>query len=216
MQYDPKNHAHRRELAAGIVAELERLGFTRRASAGEAVYAREREPNVAVLVYTTVVGAEVRSVGEDAIRVALVYEGQPRSRGLAKDRAVHRVGTITAIVGRLRERVEGANVAELSRCRDCNGPTFLSRAGSPTCAAICWERHDKQPDRQVAARGQTRFQAPPEGGRRDGARPLEPALPAAASAPARAVASRPAAQPSVESVPVMGKRDRNAPHAVDW
>jgi len=141
MEYDPNNQAHRRELAAGIIAELGRLGFTRRESAGEAIYAHEREPNVAVLVYTTIVGAAVRSVGEDAIRVALIYEGQPNSRGLAKDRAVHRVGTIPAIVGRLRERIAAAQVAELPRCRRCNGPAFLSRAGQPTCAAICWERH---------------------------------------------------------------------------
>jgi hypothetical protein len=53
---------------------------------------------------------------------------------------VHRVGTISAIIGRLRERIDGAR-ATLDRCRRCNGPAFLSRGGQPTCAAICWERH---------------------------------------------------------------------------
>lgn len=186
MQYDPTNQAHRRELAAGIIAELGRLGFTRRESAGEAIYAHEREPNVAVLVYTTIVGAAVRSVGEDAIRVALIYEGQPSSRGLTKDRAVHRVGTIAAIVGRLRERIEGAKAVRLDRCRRCNGPAFLSRAGQPTCAAICWERH------------------------------VEPVKPTPPPAPAAQVAQRLVARPSAEQVPVMGKRNRNAPPAVAW
>jgi hypothetical protein len=141
MQYNPTNPAHRRSLAAAIVAELHKLGFTRRSAPGEAVYVRELEQNVVVAVYTTIVGAEVRSVGEDAIRVALIYEGQPSSRGLAKDRAVHRVGTIPAIVGRLRERIIAAQGGVLPRCLRCNGPAFLSRAGQPTCAAICWERH---------------------------------------------------------------------------
>jgi hypothetical protein len=186
MQYDPNNQSHRRELAAGIIAELGRLGFTRRESAGEAIYAREREPNVAVLVYTTIVGAAVRSVGEDAIRVSLVYEGQPSSRGLARDKAVHRVGTVAAIVGRLRERIEGAKAVELDRCRRCNGPAFLSRANQPTCAAICWERH------------------------------VEPVKPTPAPALAAPVVSRPVAPPPAEKVPVMGKRDRNAPDAVAW
>jgi hypothetical protein len=188
MQYEPSNPAHRRALAAAIAAELQKLGFTRRSAPGEAIYAHEREPSVAVLVYTTIVGEAVRSVGEDAIRVALIYEGQPSSRGLAKDKAVHRVGTIPAIVGRLRERIIAAQRAELPRCRRCNGPAFLSRAGQPTCAAICWERHVE---------------------------PVKP-TPAPAPAPAPQVAQRPAAQPSAEQVQVMGKRDRNAPLPVAW
>jgi len=141
MQYEPTSQVHRRELATAIIAELEGLGFKRRPSAGELVYTRERERNVAVFVYTSIVGAEVRSAGEDAIRVSVVYVGPPRERGIAKDRAVHRVGTLPAIIGRLRERIDGALNAALDRCRRCNGPAFLSRGGQPTCAAICWERH---------------------------------------------------------------------------
>ncbi len=187
MQYEPSNPEHRRELAASITAELQGLGFTRRSAPGEAVYVREREQNVIVAVYTTIVGNEVRSVGEDAIRVATIYQGQPRERGLAKDRAVHRVGTIPAIVGRLRSRIAAAQEAELHRCRRCNGPAFLSRAQQPTCAAICWERH------------------------------VEPVAPTPAPAPTADVGPRHAAPPSAEQVPVMmGKRDRNAPLAVAW
>jgi hypothetical protein len=186
MKYDPNTQAHRRDLAARIIAKLEQLGFTRRPGPGEAVYARAREPTVAVLVYTSIVGAEVRAVGEDAIRVALIYEGQPKPRGLAKDRPVHRVGTVEAIVGRLAERVESAQRAELHRCRRCNGPAFLSRAEVPTCAAICWERH---------------------------VLPVAP-TPAPAPAPARALATAP--KPATERPPVMGRRGRNAPAAVPW
>ena len=188
MQYDPNVQAHRRELAAAISAKLEQLGFTRRQGPGEAVYAREREHNVAVLAYTSIVGAEVRAVGEDAIRVALIYESPPKPRGLSKDRAVHRVGTIEAIVGRLAERIEAAQRAELHRCRRCNGPAFLSRAEVPTCAAICWERH---------------------------VQPVAP-TPAPAPTPARAAAALPAGQPVRERIPVMGRRRRDATAAVDW
>jgi hypothetical protein len=186
MEYEPTNPAHRRELAAAIIAKLEQLGFTRRDGHREAVYARTREPNVTVMVYTTIVQGVVRAVGEDAIRVALVYEGQPQDRGLAKDRAVHRVGTIDAIVGRLVERVESAQTAELNRCRRCNGPAFLSRSNSPTCAAICWERH------------------------------VLPVAPTPAPTPARAAAAPPVERPVRELIPVMGRRGRNAPAAVDW
>jgi hypothetical protein len=190
MQYDPNIQAHRRELAATIIAKLEQLGFSRRPGPGEAVYAREREPNVAVMVYTSIVGAEVRAVGEDAIRVALIYEGQPKPRGLSKDRAVHRVGTVEAIVERLLDRVEAAQRAELHRCRRCSGPAFLSRAEVPTCAAICWERH-------------VQLVAP---------------TPAPAPTPARApaAAATPVERPVRERIPVMGRRRRDAPAAVDW
>lgn len=185
MQYDPTNPAHRRELAAAIIAKLEQLGFTRRPGSGEAVFARTREPNVTVLVYTTIVNGAVRAVGEDAIRVALAYEGKPQYRGLAKDRAVHRVGSVAAIVERLLDRVETAQTAELHRCRRCNGPAFLSRAEVPTCAAICWEKH---------------------------------VLPVAvAPEPAQSpVASPPVERPVQERIPVMGRRRRDAPAAVDW
>ncbi len=188
MQYDPTSQAHRRDLAAAILAELDRLGFKRRPSAGELVYTRERERNVAVFVYTSIVGAEVRSAGEDAIRVSVVYVGPPRERGIAKDRAVHRVGTIQAIIGRLRERIDGAQNAALDRCRRCNGPAFISRGGQPTCAAICWERHVE---------------------------PVAPAPPARLPAPAVQAPARPAA-PAIEAIPLIGKRGKNAPLAVEW
>jgi hypothetical protein len=188
MQYEPTSQAHRRELATAIIAELEGLGFKRRPSAGELVYTRERERNVAVFVYTSIVGAEVRSVGKDALRVSVVYIGPPHERGISKDRAVHRVGTIPAIIGRLRERIESAQNSTLDRCRRCNGPAFLSRGGQPTCAAICWERHVE---------------------------PVAPAPPARPPAPAVQAPPRPAA-PTVETIPVMGRRAPKAPLAVEW
>jgi hypothetical protein len=190
MEYEPTNPTHRRELAAAIIVKLEQLGFTRRNGYREAVYVRAREPNVTIMVYTTIVQDQVRAVGEDAIRVALVYEGKPQDRGLAKDRAVHRVGTITAIIGRLMNRVESAQTAELHRCRRCNGPAFLSRSGSPTCAAICWERH-------VLPVAPTPAPAP------------KPARVAVAAAP-------PVERPMRERILVMGRRRRDAPAAVDW
>ena len=186
MQYDPNSQVHRRELAAAIIAELERLGFKRRPSAGELVYTRERERNVAVFVYTSIVGAEVRSAGEDAIRVSVVYVGPPRERGIAKDRAVHRVGTLPAIIGRLRERIEGALNATLDRCRRCNGPAFISRGGQPTCAAICWERH------------------------------VEPVAPAPPAQPPKPIVHERPPAPAVETIPVMGRRAPKAPPAVEW
>lgn len=186
MRYDPTSQAHRRELAARIVSNLEQLGFTRRDGGREAVYARKRESNVTIRVYTTIVNGEVRSVGEDAIRVALVYEGKPQDRGLASEMPVHRVGTIAAILGRLSERVDAAHAADLGRCRRCNGPAFLSRGGALVCAAICWERH------------------------------VEPVAPTPTAPVVAAAPAHPAAPPAVERIPVMGRRGRNAPPAVAW
>jgi hypothetical protein len=139
--YDPRSAADRRELAARIVAALEGAGLARLDRPGEAVYAAEREPSVRVLVYTSIVSGSVRGVGEDAIRVATVWAGPPRERGLDRETTIHRVGTIDAIVARLLERVSHARTAALSRCERCRAPAFMSKSGKPTCAAICWERH---------------------------------------------------------------------------
>lgn len=139
--YDPTSREHRRALAERIIADLERAGFTRdRARAGEAVYTREREPNVLVLVYTSIVGGEVRAVGKDAIRVATIYTGA-KVRPLGKETTIHRVGTIDAITGRLAERSRHALEVAIDRCDRCRAPTFLSGKGNRVCAAICWERH---------------------------------------------------------------------------
>jgi len=174
MTYDPNNREHRRELAARLAGALIERGFARRPGTGEVAYGRTVEPNVTVIVWTTIVGAEVRAVGKDAIRVSLVYEGKPRERGLAKDRAVHRVGTIDAIVGRLAKRIEAAVGAKIPRCLRCYGPAFTARSGAPTCAAICWERHvtevapaSVQPPKPQPAEAMARL--PVMGRRRNGA-----------------------------------------------
>ena len=139
--YDPRSAADRRELARRIVDALEHAGLARLDRPGESVYAIEREPNVRVLVYTSIVSGSVRGVGEDAIRVATVWTGPPRDRGLDSETTIHRVGTVDAIVARLLERVGHARTAALPRCERCRAPAFRSKAGKPTCAAICWERH---------------------------------------------------------------------------
>ena len=139
--YDPENRAHRQALAARIIAEAERLGMTQEPSNGELIFSRQREPTVKVMLYSSIVGGEVRGNGEDAIRVATVYTGEPKRRGLSAEQTIHRRGTITKIAGRIEARVSAAMASEIKRCSRCNAPAFKARSGSPTCAALCWMQH---------------------------------------------------------------------------
>jgi hypothetical protein len=151
--YDPENALLRHKLAQELRAAVEKAGFvldegrTRK----ELVFSRRvtfkdgRElPGVDVVVYSTIEGAEVRALGKDAIRVAVVYRNGDinKSRGLSKDARVFRVGQIEEIVERTIERMRSAwaTAKELPRCQHCGTPEFVSKAGNKVCAAFCWEK----------------------------------------------------------------------------
>ncbi len=148
-EYDPDDLTSRRALAEALVEALTKAGFAHDADApGEVTYTRAGPRDRTVLkVYTTIPkdGKAVRGNGKDAIRVCGVYQGDERSRGLAKERRVHRTGMVEAIVERTLERARDAwrAVKHRPRCVECGTIMFTSRAGKEVCAAICWDRANK-------------------------------------------------------------------------
>lgn len=151
-EYDPEQPFMRGKLAAELRKMIEAAGFSldKTRTRGELVFSRRvtmrdgsELPNTDVVIYTTIDGAEVRQLGEDAIRVCVVFkqDGKP-GRGLAKDRRVFRTGTIEGIVERAKQRMRDAwaTAKQVERCRYCGAPTFTSRAGNTVCAAICFDK----------------------------------------------------------------------------
>lgn len=146
MAYNPESSSDRKALATLIVDML----ITAKFEKVDVEPGRERiyrlavkRPGLFVTVYTTIVGDEVRHVGKDAIRVCLVYRPkrqQLKSRGVSKFTRVNRVGELSAIVertlGRMRDAYRGAS--DVTCCRHCGSPQFMSKADKPTCAALCW------------------------------------------------------------------------------
>lgn len=150
--YDPEVPFLRGLLAAEIRKTLTTAGFTidKARTRGELVFSRRlmrsgnvEVPHTDVVVYTTIEGDEVRQLGKDAIRVAVVYkvDGKP-GRGLLKARRVHRTGTIEAIIARMLERMRTAwlEAKQVECCKKCNTPCFVSKAGNTVCAAICFAK----------------------------------------------------------------------------
>jgi len=138
--YDPISAASRFELGAAILAALDSWGFTEiTAQPGERVFGRAAGPGLECRVYTTIVGGSVRAVGKDAIRISLVYIAGEQHRGVGKQRAVHRVGQISAIIKRIKQRIDNATNG-LEICERCGAPKFKARSGRMVCAALCWTR----------------------------------------------------------------------------
>lgn len=147
--YDPTNAAHRARLAAALVEMLEGAKFTRDPSpeGQEQVWSfrHKNAPRAVVRVYTSVVGAQVRALDEDAIRVCMVYE---REGGavvpLMKARRVYRTGEVEGVVSRTLERMRSVyrefndRMKAGHRCRHCGEPTFTSKKKNEVCAALCF------------------------------------------------------------------------------
>jgi DNA helicase-2/ATP-dependent DNA helicase PcrA len=100
--YEPADRSARVALARRLDAMLRDIGFeaTLDRSSRETIYARDLG-GMTCKVYSTIVGQEVRGVGQDSIKVALVCAG----RGIGKARRVNRVGRIADIVDRVQQRV---------------------------------------------------------------------------------------------------------------
>jgi len=153
MKYNPARQDHRDRLALMVLGKLTTCGFTPRpfdptwGDRQEAVYQREiagSGKSLFVRVYTSVVSENrkptIRGCGADAIRIALVYQGEDFERGLKKATRVHRTGDFEAIVDRMHKRMQdmyrtGRNP---ERCSSCNKPKFLSKAGNMVCVETCW------------------------------------------------------------------------------
>jgi hypothetical protein len=148
IKYSSLNNQHRIDLATHLINKLNECKFKQE---NQDTYAQEkiyslpvRDTGMFIFVYTTIVGQEVRAVGEDAIRVCGVFKHNFSVRGITKEKRVNRVGTIEDIVQRMYERMRETytkcNVIE--RCHKCNAPLFISKNDKKFCAAICWNKNN--------------------------------------------------------------------------
>lgn len=151
MDYDPSIPGMRIALAASLLAKLEECGFAEISkpvrdakSYGhktEVVFSRPVNDRTDIRVYTTIVNGKVRDSGKDSIRVAAVYTTMSgKTRGLVKNRRVHRTGDVSAITERMVERMRAVwkNAARSEHCK-CGAPKFVTKKGNLCCAEICWK-----------------------------------------------------------------------------
>ena len=142
--YDPELPILRQMLALSIMGKLDDCGFVETGfddKTREKVYSRViPDTKIAVKVYTTVVGQEVRPSGKDAIRVCATYQtSDGDTRGIVKSTRVHRTGNIEDIVNRMhfRMRETWKSAATGAKCH-CGAPKFKAKSGKNVCADICW------------------------------------------------------------------------------
>lgn len=143
MKYDPENRKHREDLASRLEGVFLGAKFTKRKSVGEDVYFYPINDNgtLKILVYSSIVGNEVRGNGKDAIRVALVYENKDGcEKGLARETRINRTGTVDDIAARVLDRMREAykKSRHLDCCQRCGSPKFISKKGNSVCAELCW------------------------------------------------------------------------------
>lgn len=142
--YDPLTRASRVQLASAILEKLRNEQFLKiqNQKPGEELQLSKsiKSSNLQVVVYTTIVGGEVREIGQDAIRVALLYRATDGSTvGIGKSKRVNRTGQIADITQRIIERIKHCeDLSSVETCRFCSAPIAISRAGKPYCAEKCW------------------------------------------------------------------------------
>jgi len=156
MQYDPLSPTSRQHLATCILDVLAEAGFIEEwhEDAGDIVKEKvfyrpvtmgdgSVVEGVRVLVYTSIVGDEVRDKGKDAIRVAAVYHSKRtgQERGIIKETRIHRVGDTDAICDRLLKRMRKVfgKARRPNRCPRCGAPMFTSKKGNDVCCDFCWK-----------------------------------------------------------------------------
>lgn len=158
MQYDPQTLSGRKYLAGMLLADLNTWGFIEEYHSATVVgditlervfYYPIPERNLRVVVYTSIVDDAVREVGEDAIRVVLLYraESDGQNRAIAKETRVHRTGEVDAICERVHERCRDAyqkGAGELERCPKCGAPMFQGKNKKKWCAEICWKNPSRR------------------------------------------------------------------------
>lgn len=143
--YNPNSLSDRRVLAEALLFKLTECGFTEDLNAvGETTYYREVPgTDRRVVVYTTIVGRSVRSVGTDAIRICGVHKNsQGKWLGLIKNKRVNRTGDVFGIADRMyaRMRETYGRIMNPSKCGHCGSTNFLSKKGNAVCSEFCWEK----------------------------------------------------------------------------
>lgn len=139
--YNPRVRDDRVRLASAIERKLLSCKFRMEDSNGEKVYSLPvKDTGMYIVVYTSIVGNEVRRDGKDAIRVAGIYIDEGVRRGITSNKRVNRTGDVDSIVDRMYVRMRKTWVSCLnaSRCR-CGAPQFRSKSGNLVCAKICWK-----------------------------------------------------------------------------
>ena len=149
MKYSPENTYSRRHLATILLNRLQVAGFVEESNEGsntrERVFYRfiDDLENYRLKVYTTIVGAEVRIAGKDAIRVCTVYHNRRNEvKGVGSEVRVNRTGDTEAIAERMLTRMRKAWVdahTAVPKCH-CGAPLFLSTNGNMVCAEFCWKK----------------------------------------------------------------------------
>lgn len=144
--YDPEDAGHRQQLAFDLTDTIVAEGFVQeKVPRGyEMLFSRATgDPNLRLLIYTSIVKGQVRRAAKDAIRVAAVYTAQKdgQERGVIKATRIHRTGTIGAIINRLLSRIREieSKCHTVQRCDRCGAPLFTSKKGNLVCAELCWK-----------------------------------------------------------------------------
>ena len=152
MEYNHTLIEHRRKLASSVVGLLTSLGFKRdnKVQSKEHVYSRMLKSNMKISVYTSATndgdGLSVRKVGDDAIRIAVLYHStEGLVRPVGKKTRINRTGDFKAILERLRTRTFDIMKEPTTYCSHCESPQFKSKAGKMVCAELCWTKPDYKP-----------------------------------------------------------------------
>ena len=157
--YDPSFPMFREMLGLHLLARLSDAGFTEEGTAkGERIFSRiipNSDDRQKIMVYTSISKGSnmVRGEGHDAIRVCGIYKTKAgETRGLVKQRRVHRTGHMEEIGDRMLERMRDTwrGLATVQRCKDCEAPMFTSKAGNTVCAEVCWS--DGKPSKDWKSR----------------------------------------------------------------
>ena len=154
--YDPNMEFLRRMLALEILIKMEdcgfkeeinkpRAGWSTHLTTNERIFSRQVNDRIKVKVYTSIVGDAIRHVGKDSIRVCAVYSTNTgMTKGIVKNRRVHRTGNIKDIVGRVHQRMRDTwrDTMNGQKCNKCGAPMFTSKKKNLVCAEACWTRKD--------------------------------------------------------------------------
>lgn len=143
MLYDPEKQEHRRQLAQEIIDLMHYAEFKFEDTKGEFVYSRQVNPQIKVMVYTSIVNGEVREKDADAIRVTGVYTTfAGDERGIVKSERVYRTGELEAIVERVLQRMRNVwrKTKQVEHCKSCGAPKFVSKKGHLVCCEACWTK----------------------------------------------------------------------------
>ena len=148
--YNPDDHNSRVELAIALLQKLEACQFQlepKEEGTTEKIYYRNINDKIRVVVYTTIVGHQVRSVGKDAIRICALYKANDGTeRGIVKETRVNGVGNIEDITQRVYERMREvwARAGRPLTCLHCGSPVFISVKGNSVCAEFCWKKKEEK------------------------------------------------------------------------